>query len=127
MPNDNHYESILKVILLYFLQRYRIEFINKMGISNAMDGTEKYLLGMSSDEEDYFDEFTNDAVDYAANIASAINNIFLSKHSNPQDSSAELDSDSDNMTAVRVVQDIRLLSSEMDSYSQYSYRMFCFN
>ena len=71
-----------------------------MGISDALDGTEDDLLGMSSDEEDNFDGFPDEAVEeaeqYAANVASAIDNTTLSEKSDPQESSAELDSDSDD-------------------------------
>ena len=70
--------------------------LKKTGISDAMDGTEDDLLGMSSDEEDNFDGFPDDAVEYAANVASAIDNTTLSEKSDAQESSAELDSDSDD-------------------------------
>ena len=55
----------------------------KTGISNAMAGTEDDLLGMGSDEEDNFDGFPDDVVEdseqYAANVASAIDNTTLSE------------------------------------------------
>ena len=63
--SGNYFESILNVKLPVLFKDIIWKSSKKTRISNSMDGTEDPMLDMNSDDENNFDDFDNDDVEYA--------------------------------------------------------------